>query len=168
VGGWSVPRPKTGFTEFFESLELLNIALVQTSAWRSEDFVLPAKVNMDHEVSVKILAPGKWVTVCKYDLTAIVGGGDEPGLRISASYSASYSAEGELDDQARKFLTDNATLATWPYMRHYVRSITSEMGLNPLTIGLFKVTFQPPGHQEPKQQGEPLKATARSRSVKKK
>ena len=163
-----MPRAKTGFVRFFESLELVKIALVETSAWRSQDFALPAKVTLKHELSVEAAGPRRYAAVCKYDLTAVVKAGDDPGLLVSITYSVLYSAVGELDSQAQKLLTDNALGATWPYMRCYVRSITSEMGLAPLVIGLFKVKFQPPVSQESKEQTEPVKATARTRAPKKK
>ena len=161
-------KARTGFERFFETLELERISLVETSARCSQDFSLPAKVNLKHEISVEAAGPGKWAAMCKYDLTAVAKEGDDDGLQVSIVYRASYTADGDLDKPARELLADNAVYATWPYMRCYIRSITSEMGLAPLVIGLFKVKFQPAVSKEPKEQAESAaKSSARSRSRKK-
>ena len=130
------------FVQFFDSLELARIALIQSSAWRSKVVKLPASVHMEHEVSIQQGEPGSWTATCKYDFQAIPEQGSEAQLKISVTYSVLYTAEGELDDAMRGVMADNATLATWPYVRHLVRSATADMGLTPLDIGLYKVKFK--------------------------
>lgn len=138
-----MPKPSSvDFSQFFDSLELAQLALIQSSAWRSEVVKLPADVHMEHEIAIGQGAPGSWRATCKYDLQAIPEKGSEAQLKISVTYSVLYTAQGELNDDMRSVMAENATLATWPYVRHLVHSTTAEMGLTPLDIGLYKVKFK--------------------------
>jgi preprotein translocase subunit SecB len=161
--------PKKDFSEFFESLELADIVVVESSAWRATDLALPADVHMENSVSIEQGASGKWMATCKYDLSAVAAGKEDAGLKISITYSASYMAAGNMDDQAREFLSSNATMATWPYVRLHVRSVTSEMGLAPLIIGLFKVKFNPPAPEDSRKPAKkPSKAAVRKQQASRK
>lgn len=136
---------KQRFDCFFNSLDLVRITLAESSAWRADDFALPANVQLHQSTTIeKGELPGQWMATCRYELQATANGKTEPGLKIAVRYTAFYTTEGSVDDSARNVLIQNARTATWPYMRFYVRSVTSDMGLTPLNVGLFKIRLNYP------------------------
>lgn len=138
-----MPKPsRTNLAAFFDSLELARIVLIQSSSWRAKDVGLPAKVNMAHKVAITGGVAGSLSATCRYEFEAVPDQGTEVQMKISVTYSVLYTAQGKLDRAMRGLVADNATLATWPFVRQLVRSVTAEMGLAPLDIGLYKVKFK--------------------------
>jgi preprotein translocase subunit SecB len=67
---------------------------------------------------------------------------DEPPLLIEAVYRAQYQLTGKHEVSQRDlaaFAQTISLLHVWPYWRELVQSMTTRMGLPPLTIPLFKI-----------------------------
>ncbi|MCX5644598.1 MAG: hypothetical protein NTZ17_07915 [Phycisphaerae bacterium] len=67
-------------------------------------------------------------------------------LSIGATFVLWYSIDSKegLDDKALgSFATLNGTYNAWPYWREFVQSVTSRMGLPPLTIPVFRLPRGP-------------------------
>lgn len=163
-----MPKPNsTDLASFFDNLELVRITLIESSAWRSDTVQLPAEVHIEHKVAIgKGTAGSSWAARCQYDLQATPNQGTEVQLKISATYSVLYTARGRLDDKMRSLLAENGVLATWPYVRHLVRSFTADMELAPLDIGLYKVKFKANNLHGPAKENVPARPSKETSKAK--
>ncbi|WP_243094644.1 helix-turn-helix domain-containing protein [Thermus thalpophilus] len=133
-----IPATPQAYEAFIAGLELQGVALQALSA----ELKRMPEGKKGANLEVKPFGPEPLDGGFRAGLTLtaqLLEDGDLFGhleVKVAASYRSSVFPEGDL---FQMFAEHNLPLNLWPYLRFYVDFLTTQMGLPPLTLPLFKV-----------------------------
>jgi hypothetical protein len=140
----------------FANLELQIVRLTSSASklnLRGGAFPGKTKLNVGSNIGLSPEENTIKINVSCQATTTYEDSDDEPAVLLQCEYQAVYiHAAGQ--SPSHESTTENGELATavamntlWPYVRHFMFLTTSQMGLPPLTLPLFKSRFMPSGPQ---------------------
>lgn len=136
-------KPKT-YETFLRSVKLYSLALDEVSAklnrnmyWKysrkSEAIIREIKSNY----KAINLEDDHFDVEGNFELTISLKAGTAKILAITCTYSAHFHAADDYDEEATShFAGSEAKVIIWPYFRHLVSDITSQMHIPPINIPL--------------------------------
>jgi preprotein translocase subunit SecB len=150
--GSELSASNSALLSFVSGLHLKSVELQRLTSDKTSDFAPPATLTTELTTSVEREEDGLADVLCHYSVRALPKGTDtsEASMSVVAVYSVHYAFGGELTEEFRSFLKQNALMTTWPYFRHVVQTCTSDMGLPPLTIDLVRATDKPSKKRTPR------------------
>ena len=140
----AIPAPAATISDV---VEINDVRLVNITAEAPQGQIdLPVSVEcLVNEVSTSRTSDGKTITVqVAFAISGKQGGGAEakPIFKIDARFLADYSLPAERVFEPKAidaFGKTNGVFNIWPYWRELVQSITTRMGLPPLTLSVFRI-----------------------------
>ena len=127
--------------------ELKNIRLVEAFAKCDPTYTAPLEPEFSHECSVVGNQDGMLHISCRYHFSGKAA--QVKIVDIEISYLLTYaitSPQPLLEADLNQFANGNGTLHSWPFVREFLNSLTSRMGVPPFTLGVmhFVPTQQAP------------------------
>jgi hypothetical protein len=127
--------------------ELKNIRLVDASAKCDPKYTAPLEPEFSHECSVVGNQDGMLHISCRYRFSG--NAAQVKIVDIEISYLLTYaisSPEPLPEADLNQFANGNGTLHSWPFVREFLNSLTSRMGIPAFTLGVmhFVPTQQAP------------------------
>ena len=136
------------YRSFIEGLELIRFRQIRGSfkLWDIDFFPSPTTDHLlkisnrskiipnenEHEKSFKVMH--------SYKIRVTAPESEKPSIEISAAFELEYSTDISItDDYWDIFRRSSLTLQSWPFLREYVNSIISRMGLPPLILPLLRL-----------------------------
>ena len=132
-----------------DRVQLKDVRLISCKCEQSPEAVTGKKsYNINHETEVEIDKKNGYILVFpKFHFEAFIENQtSEPVIHIDASFLLAYKIEdfgGLTQSGFEQFANLNGIYNAWPYWREYVQNTITRMGLQPLTIPVFRIVEQP-------------------------
>ena len=133
-----------GYREFIEGLNLQSIYLCKCYCEIDKNQLFIKSNEKEVKVDISDSAEFKKEdndieVVHEYKLDAKIEGQKKKFLKINCEYRIILASEEDFtEDFFQIYSNTSLPLNTWPYFREFVNSITSRMGIPPLTLPFFK------------------------------
>jgi hypothetical protein len=127
--------------------ELKNIRLVNASAKCDPQCTTPLEPEFSHECSVVGNQDGMLYVTCRYRFSGNAAQVKIVDIEISYLLAYAMSSPQPLPEaDVKQFADGNGTLHSWPFVREFLNSLTSRMGIPAFTLGVmhFVPTQQTP------------------------
>jgi len=141
--------------------ELKDIRVVDVSAKCDPKYTAPLEPEFSHECSVVGNENGALDISCQYRFTG--NAAQTRIVDIEIKYLLTYaisSPEPLLEADITQFANGNGTLHSWPFVREFLHSMTSRMGVPPFKLGVMH--FVPTQHAAPASEKAPVQTAATS------
>ena len=140
--------------------ELKDIRVVDVSAKCDPKFTAPLESEFSHECLVIGNGKGALDISCRYRFTG--NSAQAKIVDIEIKYLLTYaisSPEPLPEADIAQFADGNGTLHSWPFVREFLYSLTSRMGIPPFKLGVMHFV---PTQQAPSDKAEPAQTAANS------
>jgi len=133
-----------GFEVVSERVNILDVKIIKASFMQTSDVHKGKKsVNIKRKVHVQVDKEKNLIfVVIDFTLNGMIEGIESPVIEIESSFLLVYSitdCENLTESAYQEFGEVNAVYNVWPYWREYVQNATTRMGLQSLTIPVFKI-----------------------------
>lgn len=134
------------YDNLIEAVQLDELYVADLSCKRVKDVIdWPLKVDIEFRPGEPTIVEGAIVAYPKFVFQAISEKTEEETLRVEVVWRLVYTLEGRTVDDfdeglIRQFFERNIPINVWPQARMMITFLTSEMGLPPFVLPVYKIT----------------------------
>lgn len=152
---------KAAYANALSGIDVKQVSFFEVSAKLFPENLTEGKINIDSNNTVEISggeSSHSIIAVDGYDLTGLIDGKEVFQIRLRVVVV--FSVHEKPSDHFLRIFQDNTLkVITYPYVRQKVQSLTSDLGLPPLVLPMWRV---------PSESDKELLATASTKSNAKK